>query len=120
VIIPAIVVNFPIFFDFVQPAIEIIVSRDIIPKKNADDPISLGSNKSLARTLLGYPLVVIITIFVIAKTLIRNKQADKVDANIILLVNRVFVSCIKKFAIIDIENPPSNELIVIIWLASLL
>ena len=50
----------------------------------------------------------------------RNKQADKVDAIIILLVNRVFVSDTKKLAIIAIENPPSNALIVIIWSASLL
>lgn len=30
--IPQIVVNIPIFFDFVQPAREIIVISDIIPK----------------------------------------------------------------------------------------
>jgi hypothetical protein len=58
--------------------------------------------------------------FVIAKRLIRNKQADKVDVIIILLVNRVFVSDTKKLAIIAIENPPSNALIVTIWSASLL
>ena len=114
VVTPTIVVRIPIFFDFVQPDKEIIVNREIIPNKNEITPIDLKGVKSPISTFMGYPSVVIIIILVIANRLIRKKQAAKIEVPIIMFVNRFFVSDTKKFAMIAIENPPSNELIVII------
>jgi hypothetical protein len=111
---PIIVVNIPIFFDFVQPDKEIIINKEMIPNRNEKKPITLVGVKSSLITSVGYPCVVIIRIFVMAKRVIRKKHAAKIDAPIILLVNLDFVSDTKKFAIIAIENPPSNEVIVII------
>jgi hypothetical protein len=45
---------------------------------------------------------------------IRKKQAAKIEAIIMLLDNLDFNSDTKKLAIIAMEKPPSNELIVII------
>jgi hypothetical protein len=50
---PIVVVNNPIFFDFVHPAKEIIVNNEIIPNRNEVTPMILGSNKSLSTTLIG-------------------------------------------------------------------
>lgn len=50
---PSPVVTLPILFDFVQPANEITVIKDKIPKKNEIVPTSLGSAKSLLTTLNG-------------------------------------------------------------------
>ncbi|CAL67199.1 membrane protein [Christiangramia forsetii KT0803] len=117
--IPIVVVNRPNFFDLVQPAREIMAISETIPKRNKITPTILGSIKSVCITFIGYPSVVIIRSFVIAKTVIKNEPAAKVAVIIIIFDKRVFVSETKRFAITAIENPPSNELIVIICSASL-
>ncbi len=114
VVIPMAVVNLPVFFDLVQPAKEIRVINDIIPKKNEITPTSLGSNKSLSITFRGYPVVVFIRSVVIAKTETKKKLAADVDTIMIFFDKRVLTSDTKRFAITAIENPPSNELIIII------
>ncbi len=114
-----VVVNLPIFLDLVQPAKEIIVIKDIIPKRNVIPPIIDGIIKSPFVILRGNPFVVIIRIFVIANTEVKKKLAAKIVAFIIFLDKRVFVSDTKKFAITVMENPLSNELITIIWSESL-
>ena len=108
------VVNIPIFFDFVQPDKEIIVIKDITPKRSVTPPISDGTLKSPSVILRGNPSVVIIRIFVIANTETKKKLAAKTADFIIFLVKRVFVSETKKFAITAMENPPNKELITII------
>ena len=98
---------------------EIIASKDIIPKKNAITPTTLGSIKSLSTTSKGYPTVVFISRLVIAKTVVKKKLAAKVETAIIDFDNFVFKLETKKFAITAIENPPNNELIVIICSANI-
>ncbi|MDB9954244.1 hypothetical protein OAD49_01645 [Flavobacteriaceae bacterium] len=117
--IPIAVVNLPIFFDLVHPAKEITDVNERIPKRKKNPPVVRGNNKSSLTTLKGNPSVVIRSSLVIAKTVIKKKLAAKVDAIIILLDNRVFISDTKRLAIIAIENPPSKELINIVWSASL-
>lgn len=117
--IPIPVVNLPNCFDFVQPAIEIIESSEMIPKKNVMTPITLGSIKSLLTTFKGYPTVVFINSVVIAKTLIKKKLAAKVEAIIIALDNLLLALETIRFATTAMEKPPRSELIVIVCSASL-
>ena len=119
VIIPITVVNIPIFLDLVQPAKEIIVINEIIPDRKVLTPIIRGNFKSLCLTSIGYPLVVIISTPVIAKTVIKKKQAANIEAIIIFLVRRVFVLETNRLATTAIENPASKELIVIVISANL-
>ena len=116
---PIAVVNLPIFLDLVHPAKEITEVNEMIPKRKKIAPVVRGNNKSSLITLKGYPSVVIRSNLVIAKTVMRKKLAAKVDATIMLLDNLVFISDTKRLAITAIENPPSKELINIIWSASL-
>lgn len=72
---PIIVVNIPVFFDLTQPKSDRNADKEIIPKRRDMLPTSLGRLKSLSTTLIGYPLVVIIKIFVMAKTVTRKEPA---------------------------------------------
>ncbi len=119
VITPIIVVNFPNFLDLVQPDKDIKTVKDIIPKSNVSPAIVDGIVKSPFVILRGNPFVVIIKIFVIANTEIKKKLAAETAAFIIFLDKEVFVSETNKFATTAIEKPPNNELISIIWFASL-
>ena len=51
--IPTVVVSLPIFFDFVQPANEIIEINEIIPKKKEIAPTIRGSIRLLSVTSIG-------------------------------------------------------------------
>ncbi len=113
------VVNLPNFFDFVHPDSEIIVIKEIIPIKKEIPPTSLGNIKSSTETLNGNPSVVIIRILVIENNAIKKKLAAIVANFIIFLIKRLLVSETKKLATTAIEKPASNELITMIWSASL-
>jgi len=105
------VVNRPIFFDLVHPANEIIVIKDIIPKRNVIAPIRDGIIKSPFAILKGNPSVVIINTFVMANTETKKKLAAKTAAFIKFPDNLVLVFDTKKLAIMAMENPPNKELI---------
>ncbi len=113
------VVNLPKFFDLVHPDNEIIVIKEIIPIKKEIPPISLGNIKSSPETLNGNPSVVIIRILVIENNAIKKKLAAVTANFIIFLTKRLLVSETKKLATTAIEKPANNELIIIIWSASL-
>ena len=81
VIPPTMVVKTPIFFDFVHPESPRTMHKNSIPNKNDIEPIVFGIDKFMDKILLGYPLVVIITIFVIANTDTRKHPA----ANVVVL-----------------------------------
>jgi len=117
--IPRPVVTLPILFDLVQPANEITVIKDKIPKKNDIVPTTLGSTKSLLTTLNGYPSVVINNTFVIAKIVTKRKLAAEVEKIMMLFTNRVSLFETRMFAMVAIENPASSELMVMTWFASL-
>jgi hypothetical protein len=113
------VVNLPRFFDLVHPDSEIIVIKEIIPIRKEITPTSLGNIKSSPETLNGNPSVVIIRILVIENNAIKKKLAAIVANFIIVLIKRLLVSETKKLATTAIEKPANNELITMIWSASL-
>ncbi|MCP4124868.1 MAG: hypothetical protein GY751_24260 [Bacteroidetes bacterium] len=106
------VVNLPNCLDFVQPDKEIIKIKDSIPRKNAIPPTIDGINKLSSVIFNGNPSVVIMSTFVMANTDTRKELAAKTEAFNMVLDSRVFISDTKKFAITAMENPPSNELII--------
>lgn len=113
------VVKTPVFLDLVQPDNAIRINKVITPIKKDKNPVIFGQVKSLSTTLKGYPCVVIITIFVIAKTVIKKLAAAIVVIFKIVFDNLFFVSLINKFAITAIEKPLNRELITINWFAIL-
>jgi len=97
------------------------VVKNITPNRKQMNPISLVASKSFAVIiLLEYPSVVIITTLTKAKSEIKKEHADKIVTIKILFPKRVFIFDTKRLATIAIEKPPSSEVIVINWLASLL
>jgi len=98
-----------VFLDFVQPDNAITIDKEVIPNKKAKIPIILGIVKLLSMILPGYPRVVIITIFVIANTVIRKQPAATVVDFSMLIV--ILLSDLKtnKLAITAIENPLNKE-----------
>jgi hypothetical protein len=111
--IPIIVVNTPVLFDLVQPDNAIKIDKAIIPSTKAANPPIFGKLKSLFSNFRGYPSVVIITILVIAKTVIK-KQAAATVVTFRMLFEIFFSDLVtNRLAITAIENPLNSELITI-------
>ncbi len=111
--IPIIVVNIPVLFDLVQPDNAIKTDNVIIPTMKAANPTILGKFRSLFSNLRGYPSVVIITILVIEKTVIKKQAAATV-----VTFNKLFEIffsdfATNKLAMTAMENPLKSELITI-------
>jgi len=116
---PTIVVNRPSFLDFVQPDNEIMTVNEKSPIRKVSMPINLGTAKSVAVTSLTYPPgVVIIEIWIMAKTVTRKQPEDSVAHFKIRSVSSVVLSETNKLATMVIENPLNKELIRMVCLAS--
>lgn len=112
VITPITVVKIPVFLDLVQPDNEISIDSATKPIIKVVIPIILGSKKSFAVTFSKYPpSVVIIKIFVIAKTETRKQLADIVAVFSNQFVSLLLLSETIMLATIAIEKPPNNALI---------
>ena len=105
---------FPILFDFVQPAKEIMAISEKTPRKKETDPISRGKERLDACNGNGYPSVVMSNNLVIAKIETKKKLAAKVETIRINFTSLVSTCETKRLAMMAIENPPRSELMVMI------
>lgn len=107
-IIPIIVVRIPSRLECIQPEAEITNIEAIIPIKNENTPISLGSKVSLEVTSKGYPGRAIMTNLVKDITDTIKAVEDKAVPNIRYL--RVFLSLLEIISVpkTAAENPPKK------------
>ena len=69
--IPIVVVANPIRFDLLHPASEMIVKREMFPRKKDKVPAYCGNLMSYCFIAIGKPAVVSINTFVMAKSVIK-------------------------------------------------
>ena len=116
---PTRVVKRPIFFDLVQPKSPISMHKKTIPKRKDMALIWLDISNVMGERFLGYPLVVIITSFVIPKTDTRKQLAVRIVTLKMRLWILLSVLSVSRLATIAIEKPAKREATSISWFTTL-